>query len=271
MAKRLLILAALVLIASLAVATVSAQDTLPNTLNVGGEGSGLGRFLVASNGMTLYTFKRDTLDTSNCVDNCATAWPPYTVESADGLSVAEGVPGEIGTIERADGTLQVTYNSMPLYFWQNDMAAGDVTGHNFRTNWLVVPPASVYTIGNAEHGYILVGANGMTLYTFANDEAGVSNCVDNCAANWPPVTVESADALSTAVNIPGVFSTFERADGTLQVAYNGMPLYYWVNDAARGDTTGHNVGDVWSSLRHNRHAIRRSPEQNGLRTRLQRL
>ncbi len=231
-------------IALAVIAPLSAQEMLPNTLNVS-QTPGLGSYLVAANGMTLYSFKRDALNTSNCVDQCATSWPPYTVESADGISAAEGIPGEIGTITRADGTIQVTYNGLPLYFWQNDAAPGDVSGHNFRTNWLIVPPAVVYTMNTAEHGYVLVGANGFTLYTFANDEAGVSNCSGGCAENWPPVTVESADALVTALNIPGMFGTIEREGGALQVTYNGMPLYYWVNDAARGDTTGHAVNDVW--------------------------
>ena len=36
--------------------------------------------------------------------------------------------------------------------------------------------------------YVLMraaGENGMTLYTFKNDEEGVSNCNGGCAANWP--------------------------------------------------------------------------------------
>jgi predicted lipoprotein with Yx(FWY)xxD motif len=222
-----------------------AQDMMPNTLNLGGEDSDLGPFIVAENGMTLYTFKRDTFGVSNCVDGCATNWPPYTVESADGLTVADGIPGEVGTIERADGTLQVTYNGLPLYFWVNDAETGDANGHNFRTAWLVVQPATVYAVPNAEHGFMLVGERGFTLYTFANDEAGVSNCVDNCATNWPPLTVADANALRTSINLPGIFGTIERADGTLQVTYNGDPLYYWVQDAARGDATGHLRGDVW--------------------------
>ena len=32
--------------------------------------------MVGPNGMTLYTFDHDALDTSNCSDKCATAWPP---------------------------------------------------------------------------------------------------------------------------------------------------------------------------------------------------
>jgi predicted lipoprotein with Yx(FWY)xxD motif len=245
MIKRIVLVMTLVVIAMLAAAPAMAQDMMPNTLNLGGEDSDLGPFIVAENGMTLYTFKRDTFGVSNCVDGCATNWPPYTVESADGLTVADGIPGEVGTIERADGTLQVTYNGLPLYFWVNDAETGDANGHNFRTAWLVVQPATVYAVPNAEHGFMLVGERGFTLYTFANDEAGVSNCVDNCATNWPPLTVADANALRTSINLPGIFGTIERADGTLQVTYNGDPLYYWVQDAARGDATGHLRGDVW--------------------------
>ncbi len=243
--KKMLVLLVVCVLALGIAAPILGQEALPNTLNIGGEGSGLGSFLVADNGMTLYFFKRDTFGVSNCIDNCANAWPAYTVESADGLSVADGILGEIGTIERADGTLQVTYNELPLYFWQNDAAPGDATGNNRGTNWTVVAPAAVYAWNTADHGNVLVGANGFTLYTFDNDEAGVSNCVDNCATNWPPVTVADAELLVTAINLPGVFSTFEREAGVFQVAYNGQPLYYWNQDAARGDTTGDAVGDVW--------------------------
>jgi len=54
---------------------------------------------------------------------------------------------------------------------------------------------------------------------------------------------------STDVSLPGAvggtLSTFPRADGTNQAAYNGIPLYYWANDKEPGDTTGQNVGGVW--------------------------
>lgn len=246
MSKRFLSIVLLVVsLVIVAIPFASAQDSAP-TLSIGGEAGGLGSYLVAADGMTLYAFKNDGLGVSNCVDQCAQAWPPYTVESADGLTLGEGLVGEIGTIERADGTLQVTYNQMPLYFWQNDAEVGDATGHNFRTVWTVVAPATVYAQNSADHGIVLVGANGYTLYTFTNDtEANASTCSGGCADNWPPLTVESAEALVTASNLPGVFTTFDRGEGVLQVAYNGQPLYYWVNDAARGDTTGDGVGDVW--------------------------
>jgi len=247
MQRKFILLMVVLVVSLLAALPAFAQDELPNTINIGGNDT-LGEFFVASNGMTLYTFKRDGLGVSNCVDACATNWPPYVVESADGLTVAEGIPGEIGTIERADGELQVTYNDMPLYFWVNDAATGDATGHNFRQVWSVVNGATVYVKGNADLGSFLVGPNGFTLYMFTNDEAGVSNCVDGCAVNWPPLVVESADDIVAGFNLPGTLSTIERADGELQVTYNDMPLYFWLNDAVRGDATGENVNEVWFTI-----------------------
>jgi predicted lipoprotein with Yx(FWY)xxD motif len=244
MSKRLLSILFVVMAVLMTAAVINAQDSAP-TLSIGGEAGGIGTYLVASNGMTVYAFKNDGLGISNCADQCAVAWPPYTVESADGLTVGDGIGGVVGTIARADGALQVTYNDMPLYFWANDSEIGDTTGNNFRTVWTIVAPATVYAQKSADHGIILVNANGMTLYTFTNDTPGVSNCTGGCLTNWPAVTVESASALVTAINLPGVFSTFDRGDGTLQVAYNGWPLYTFTPDTARGAVNGDGAGNVW--------------------------
>ena len=42
-------------------------------------------------------------------------------------------------------------------------------------------------------GPIMADAKGMTLYTYDADEPGKSNCVDQCAVNWPPATATAAD------------------------------------------------------------------------------
>lgn len=246
MAKRIVLVSLFLMILLALVLPLSAQDTLPNTLNLS-SGNGLGSYLVASNGMTLYTFKRDMFGVSNCSDQCAEAWPPYTVDSADGLSVADGIPGEVGTITRADGSIQVTYNEQPLYFWYMDEAPGDATGNGFRSVWLIVPPAVVSTFNTDEYGYILVGANGQAVYVFDNDTpgAGTSACEGGCAGAWPAVTVADPQSLVTAINIPGSFGTFDRADGTHQVTYNGRPLYYFAGDTTRGTAAGDGSGGVW--------------------------
>ena len=43
----------------------------------------------------------------------------------------------------------------------------------------------------------------------------------------------------------GELDVIERDDGSMQVTYDGQPLYYWANDNAPGDATGHEVGGVW--------------------------
>jgi predicted lipoprotein with Yx(FWY)xxD motif len=86
---------------------------------------------------------------------------------------------------------------------------------------------------------ILTDANGMTLYTWDNDEEGVSNCYDQCAVNWPPlIAAEDAEP-------QGEFTLVERTDGTQMWAYEGMPLYLWIKDEKPGDTTGDGVGGTW--------------------------
>lgn len=204
-----------------------------------------GSILVGPTGMTLYTLDRDAPGTSNCVDRCAENWPPLTVDSADAITVADGILGTVSTLERADGSLQVTYNGWPLYHWSNDAAAGDTTGHRVGRVWWVAQPSTLGVGMNEDLGLFLVGPNGMTLYTFTDDEPGVSNCADTCAENWPPYTVGSADDLAAGPNVTGTLGVIERADGGLQVTYNDMPLYFWNQDAAPGDTTGQGVGERW--------------------------
>jgi len=92
-------------------------------------------------------------------------------------------------------------------------------------------------------GEVLVGEGEMTLYTFRNDEEGVSNCYDQCAENWPPFLAEEGAVAEEP------YSLVERTDGTLQWAYNGLPLYYWIQDAEPGDTTGDGVGGNWDVAR----------------------
>ena len=101
----------------------------------------LGTVLVAgSNGMTVYTFTQDVKDsgTSACTGGCLTTWPALTVASGTPTG-GSGVTGTLGTITRADdGTTQVTYNGLPLYFFSGDTAPGD--GNGVYTNWEAVKP-----------------------------------------------------------------------------------------------------------------------------------
>ena len=94
-------------------------------------------------------------------------------------------------------------------------------------------------------GHFRTNGAGMTLYVFSNDAPGVSNCVDTCAVNWPPVLVGDASLITSPLAIPAGFATTTRADGGVQLTYGGWPLYGWARDAAPGDTTGQGVGGNW--------------------------
>jgi predicted lipoprotein with Yx(FWY)xxD motif len=102
----------------------------------------LGAYLISYNGMTVYTFSKDKAATSTCYGQCAQNWPPYVVGPEDNVqNVKLGVTGDkVGTITRADGTIQVTYGGMPLYFYVGDKASGDTTGQNVGKVWFVVKP-----------------------------------------------------------------------------------------------------------------------------------
>lgn len=88
---------------------------------------------------------------------------------------------------------------------------------------------------------VLVGPNGMTLYTFDKDAAGSgkSTCNGPCAVNWPPFMASASDQAS------GDFSIITRDDGAKQWAVKGKPVYYWIKDTKPGDKTGDGFNKVW--------------------------
>jgi predicted lipoprotein with Yx(FWY)xxD motif len=97
---------------------------------------------------------------------------------------------------------------------------------------------------NSELGQILVDGEGMTLYMFTKDEPDKSNCSGKCLENWPPLLTQGSTALGQGVDASMV-GTATLEDGSMIVTYNHMPLYYWIDDKAPGDTTGQGNNDVW--------------------------
>ena len=96
----------------------------------------LGKILVDSQGMTLYTNKDDSPGKSNCIGECLLGWAPVT---ASGMpTVGQGVTGKLGVVTRDDGTLQVTYNGLPLYYYTKDARPGDANGQGVDNVWNVV-------------------------------------------------------------------------------------------------------------------------------------
>lgn len=232
---------------------VAAQDA-GTTLNA--QTDDLGTYLVDGNGMTIYYFTKDVFSGhSVCAGKCLEAWPAVTVAEGASVTVGEGVTGQVGQIQREDGTLQVTYDGRPLYLWFKDEKAGDTTGQGVGNVWFVAnvdgsapanPPAITLATATSDLGTFLTGADGLTLYYFTKDTTpGVSVCEGDCAVAWPPLTVPVGNWPAAGEGVTGVVGVAPRSDGTWQVTYDGRPLYYWKDDKAAGDTTGQGVGDVW--------------------------
>ncbi len=101
-------------------------------------------------------------------------------------------------------------------------------------------------LSNSKLGNVLTDAQGMTLYTYAKDAPDTSNCVGDCAKNWPPLLVPQGVTPTAEVGIPGNIGVLERPDKTYQVNYNDMPLYRYVGDKQPGDTFGNGMQNLWS-------------------------
>jgi predicted lipoprotein with Yx(FWY)xxD motif len=114
-----------------------------------------------------------------------------------------------------------------------------------------VTGTDVVSVGSsAEYGPILVDSEGHSLYLFMKDtqNGGTSDCadVDGCTADWPPL-LGTADPLAGQGVDQTLLDTITRDDGTLQVTYNGWPLYRFAGDTAPGDTNGQGL-DQYNGL-----------------------
>ncbi|HEX6223789.1 MAG TPA: hypothetical protein VFZ52_05235 [Chryseolinea sp.] len=215
--------------------------------------STLGDILVDGNGRTLYFFTKDVSGQSSCNGNCLNDWPIYY--SSD-LNPGPGIDvSDFTTITRGDGSLQIAYNGWPLYYYAPD-APGDANGEAVGNVWFAAKPnysimlanaqlvghdgknyTNTYQEGTGETQYF-VDANGRTLYTFINDFKNTNNFTSPDLSNnsiWPIFHV-AMDALPSNLNSAdfGVIDVY----GNSQLTYKGNPLYYFGQDAKRGDNKG---------------------------------
>jgi predicted lipoprotein with Yx(FWY)xxD motif len=109
-------------------AAASQAAGAPMSVVIGSATSSLGTFLTNPSGLTLYTHTGDSATSSTCTAQCAVAWPPVLVATGGAATAGTGVTGTFATLTRADGTVQVTYQGLPLYGWKGDAKPGDATG-----------------------------------------------------------------------------------------------------------------------------------------------
>ena len=124
-----------ILIAALAAPLLLAGSTLGLAEDYGPlkvQKTSAGNVLADPNGVTLYTFDKDTSGKSNCNGDCAEYWPPVKA-AADAKPV-----GDLTIITRDDGSKQWADGGKPLYTFVKDKKPGDVAGDNYKNVWHIV-------------------------------------------------------------------------------------------------------------------------------------
>ncbi len=217
-------------------------------------------YLVDTEGMSLYTFDKDTLNKSNCLPGkCQDTWPLFVgVDNND---------SDIKAVPESEGHL--AYRKHPLYYFVNDKIIGDVNGNNVNDIWHLVhaPAAPKDTQVKLSETKIkqtfLTDKEGMALYTFDKDDINISRCtgkedtkpLNSCEARWPVFYVADLGTLPVGTKASD-FGTIDRPEDTLkdadgkplaikQTTYKGLPLYYWFKDEKAGDVSGDWVSGVW--------------------------
>lgn len=223
-----------------------------------------GSVLFTADGKALYILTFDTFGTpsspakSQCSGPCAGAWPPLLAPGPFGpFQTSGGVQAwALGTIQRADGTYQVTYHGYPLYLFVADKAPGDTRGENvaaFDGLWYLItvggqPDAGVATVSlqSSPMGTVLSAPTAFntfrSLYLLTADPPHVSTCFGGCARIWPPLLTTGQPIAGGGVN-PSGLGTLRRPDGTMQVTYFGWPLYFFAFDLVAGAKSGLTNGE----------------------------
>jgi predicted lipoprotein with Yx(FWY)xxD motif len=97
-----------------------------------------------------------------------------------------------------------------------------------------------------EYGQVVADGKGEAFYVFGKENSAKSRCYGACAAAWPPVLTNGKPRAGKGVKA-SLLGTTKRANGKLQVTYDGQPLYYYVDDTP-GNILCQNVsefGGLW--------------------------
>jgi predicted lipoprotein with Yx(FWY)xxD motif len=243
----------------------SAQDASPVVVTAAPSPYGPVLFTAGGRALYLRSFDEATGPSlplhSTCTGTCAIAWPPLLAPGPNGpFAATHGVDAsELGTVQRPDGTFQVTYFGLPLYEFIRDasMPAGAVSGENvtaFDAFWhldtipgLPAPGQAHVILEKTAVGMVLAtqAANGYrSLYNLTFDPPGGTACTGPCTGIWPPLLTNRQASAGPGVNRDGL-GILMRPDGTRQVTYFGHPVYLFAFDLAAGAPSGLTNGEYY--------------------------
>ncbi|MCL6216791.1 hypothetical protein [Zunongwangia pacifica] len=269
--------------AALFIQSCSSDDDAPQTITDPQENSAtvsltnnskFGNILTDGSRRTLYFFSNDSKDNSTCTESCLSAWPVFyqeTIKTDDDLDT-----NDFATITRPDGKKQTTYKGWPLYYYANDVQAGDINGDRIGEVWYVAKPdyslmfVNAQLVGADGKNYIINSDNeyiegegltkyltdnaGNTLYAFSPDKKDTNNYTSEDFSNdaaWPIFTI-SLENLPSILKLSD-FNTISVHNKREQLTYKGWPLYYFGGDSAKGDNKGVSVPlpGIWPIVNHN--------------------
>lgn len=134
--------------------------------------------------------------------------------------------------------------------WMDDAALDDIDAPN-KGSVSTLGPSLVSTrpvLSGTSSATVLISRARRSLYVFDKDaKPGVSACYGECEKKWPPFIVGPGNFADPAV--PGNFGTIVRADGRVQMTYNGKPLYYYAEDVLPGEMKGDGANGVWHLIK----------------------
>src|SRR5215469_2509332 len=131
-------------------ASSGGNDPAAGAVSVKTANIGSAMVLTNANGFTLYSFSPDTSTTSKCNGKCATVWPPVK-----GPVTAAGITGTFGTITRANGSIQATFDGHPLYTYVGDTSPGQAKGNGLNAAgglWREVTTSGSAPAGSSSSG-----------------------------------------------------------------------------------------------------------------------
>ncbi len=231
----------LIAFAALCIGTAASQaEQGPAEVKLDQQGHGW--LLQDAKGMTLYTYSKDQDPTkSACLGPCAQQWPPL-IAPDDAKA-----DGDWSLATRDDGKKQWVFRGKPLYRYSSDVSPKDSYGDGQQNSWYVAlkPIATPPGLSNSRTlvGYVLSSSKEMTLYYNDKDKDGKSACDDKCARTWTPVEMPW---MASPIN--GDWTRYTRADGVLQWAYKGKPLYTYAGDVAPSEANGDGKDKVWHAV-----------------------
>ena len=244
--------------------TTTAPGTPPPATKISVTSAAFGKMLIVGNGQyagyTLYIITSDVPPTYGCTTTTVTVvgmpiactggptseWPALTTTGPPvaGPGVSQKL---LGTVERAGIGEQVTYAGHPLYLFEDSPFM--ITGEEFDEPglppwhglWYLMTPTgrplawpgmlTTLQIGKksvvAELMQTLAGWEVFPVYSHSGDSASKSTCSGHCSVVWPPDLIAGTPGLVGSSLSSSKFGKMTRSDGTVQLTYDGKPLYFY--------------------------------------------